>query len=252
MDPAATLPLNGVRVFEFGSNVAGPYAGWILARLGAEVIKIERPGGDDARSWGPPFWNGASTMFETVLGWMTLHVTGFQATGEVPTRRGTEARGVVPYQGYRCADGWLTIAASNDRLFAHLAGAVGHPEWTEDERFRTNPRRVEHHDELDALLEAVLSTSPRAVWREKLEAAGVPSSPIQSVDEVLEHRQTTATGMLPDTGIGEMNLPGLPLSLDGQRPPLRSLAPELKNADRHEVESRAAPRGRPDETDASS
>src|ERR1041385_8148990 len=60
------LPLSGVRVFEFGSNLAGPYAGWILAQMGAEGIKIERPEGDDARGWGPPFWNGAATLFQTV------------------------------------------------------------------------------------------------------------------------------------------------------------------------------------------
>ncbi len=376
MESATTLPLTGIRMFEFGSNVAGPYAGWILAQLGAEVIKIERPEGDDARSWGPPFWNGASTifhainfnkqslcvdlkdpvaaaelrrriveeadvvlqnqrpgamvklgfsaeeltaasprliycnlhafgakgplrgrpgydtlmqafggimsvtgeegrppvrtavsvadsgtgmwcvigilsalyrrtltaqggivdasLFETVLGWMTLHITGFQASGEVPTRCGTAARGIVPYQGYRCADGWLIIAASNDRLFARLAKAVGRPEWAEDERFRTNPQRVKLRDEFGTLIEDILSTAPRAVWQRKFEAAGVPSSPLQSVDEVLVHPQTQAVGMLQDTGIGGMSLLGLPFSLDGQRPPLRNLSPELNNAQGHE------------------
>lgn len=48
-------PLNGIKVIEFGQNFAGPYCGQILAFLGAEVLKVERPGGDDARRWGPPF-----------------------------------------------------------------------------------------------------------------------------------------------------------------------------------------------------
>jgi crotonobetainyl-CoA:carnitine CoA-transferase CaiB-like acyl-CoA transferase len=48
-------PLSGIKVIEFGQNLAGPYCGQILAFLGAEVIKIERPEGDDARRWGPPF-----------------------------------------------------------------------------------------------------------------------------------------------------------------------------------------------------
>lgn len=47
--------LAGIKVIEFGQNLAGPYAGQILAFLGAEVVKIERPEGDDARGWGPPF-----------------------------------------------------------------------------------------------------------------------------------------------------------------------------------------------------
>src|ERR1700755_1258073 len=57
----STKPLSGIKVVEFGQNLAGPYAGQILAFLGAEVVKIERPEGDDARQWGPPFVEGAAT-----------------------------------------------------------------------------------------------------------------------------------------------------------------------------------------------
>ena len=59
--------LEGIRVFEIGSSVAGPYGAWILAQLGAEVIKVERPdAGDDARHWGPPFWHGAAAYFQSL------------------------------------------------------------------------------------------------------------------------------------------------------------------------------------------
>ena len=59
------LPLTGVKVVEFANNIAGPYAGYILAMLGADVLKIERPeGGDDARAWGPPFWKDTSATFQ--------------------------------------------------------------------------------------------------------------------------------------------------------------------------------------------
>ena len=52
-------PLEGIRVLELARILAGPWAGQLLADLGAEVIKVERPGsGDDTRSWGPPFVTG--------------------------------------------------------------------------------------------------------------------------------------------------------------------------------------------------
>jgi crotonobetainyl-CoA:carnitine CoA-transferase CaiB-like acyl-CoA transferase len=61
------LPLSEVKVIEIGLNLAGPLAGEILAGLGADVIKVERPeGGDDARGWGPPFVHGASMSFHSM------------------------------------------------------------------------------------------------------------------------------------------------------------------------------------------
>lgn len=60
----SSKPLRGYCVVEVGNSVAGPYAGLILAELGADVIKVESPdGGDFARGWGPPFWDGAAPHF---------------------------------------------------------------------------------------------------------------------------------------------------------------------------------------------
>jgi crotonobetainyl-CoA:carnitine CoA-transferase CaiB-like acyl-CoA transferase len=60
------MMLDGVRVIEIGQALAGPMAGEILAHLGADVIKVERPEGDDARKWGPPFHKGVSPGFLAV------------------------------------------------------------------------------------------------------------------------------------------------------------------------------------------
>lgn len=64
--PKAALPLAGLCVFEFGHSVAAPFAGQILGDMGAEVIKVEKPAGDDARRWGPPFWEGESATFQAL------------------------------------------------------------------------------------------------------------------------------------------------------------------------------------------
>ncbi|XP_019617511.1 PREDICTED: succinate--hydroxymethylglutarate CoA-transferase-like [Branchiostoma belcheri] len=64
---AADLPLSGIRVLDLTRVLAGPFATMILGDLGAEVIKVERPGtGDDTRTWGPPFCGTESAYFLSV------------------------------------------------------------------------------------------------------------------------------------------------------------------------------------------
>ncbi len=61
------LPLRGIRVVDVTTSLAGPYCTEVLAAFGADVVKIEPPGvGDEARTWGPPFWGSESTIFLTV------------------------------------------------------------------------------------------------------------------------------------------------------------------------------------------
>jgi crotonobetainyl-CoA:carnitine CoA-transferase CaiB-like acyl-CoA transferase len=59
--------LSGIRVVDLTTSIAGPYAAMLLADMGADVVKIERPGaGDDSRAWGPPFLDGESLWFLSV------------------------------------------------------------------------------------------------------------------------------------------------------------------------------------------
>ena len=62
----ASFPLEGIKVVEIAQALAGPFAGEILAHMGADVVKVERPEGDEARGWGPPFTLGGGPTFHAV------------------------------------------------------------------------------------------------------------------------------------------------------------------------------------------
>jgi crotonobetainyl-CoA:carnitine CoA-transferase CaiB-like acyl-CoA transferase len=168
-----------------------------------------------------------TSLYETAINWVGLHVATHFASGKTPIRMGSENAGIAPYKAFEAEDGWLVIAAGNDGLFLRLAEALGRPEWTADPDFRTNADRVRNRARLNALISVVVAGAARGTWLAKLDAAGVPCAPVLSIDQVVAQPQTRAVGMLQEVPGGAFPLVGLPLSFDGVRPPLRSPAPAL-------------------------
>ena len=362
-------PLAGMVVVEFGHSVAAPYAGQILSDLGAEVVKVEKPEGDDARKWGPPFLDGVAatfqalnrnkrsvvarlrdpeersriiayivaradvvlqnlrpgqadamgvgaeallklkpelvycnmgafgakgplarhpgydplmqafggimsvlgepgrpsvrvgpsiidagtamwaalgivsallrrrdtgrggvvdvSLFETAVGWMTMHAAQYAASGQLPRKAGSGQVGIVPYRAYQTADGEVVVAAGNDKLFRQFSAAIGHPQWGDDPRFAANPDRVKNADALYALIEPEMLRYETAHWMALLEEAGVPCAPVQTVQQMLEHEQTQALDIVQPVPGSSTPLIGLPISFDGLRSQPRSAAPAL-------------------------
>ena len=99
------------------------------------------------------------------------------------------------------------------------------PGLAEDPRFRTNSDRVVNRRALITILSDLFATEPIAAWAKRLDAAGIPNGPIQTIDQVVADAQTTALGIIQRWG--SISLVGLPLSFDGARPPLAKLAPRL-------------------------
>ena len=362
-------PLAGIKVVEFGQNLAGPYAGQILAFLGAEVVKVERPEGDDARKWGPPFVEGDGTgfialnrgkksitcdladksqrealvarigaadvfvhnlradvpkkfgidgptltkmfprliyadlgafghkgpwnerpgyepiiqavaglislngdpsgpearigvsiidlstgmwtaigilaaiaqraatgkgslvntsLFESGLMWASNHVAQYSVTGKMPPRQGTGHPTLTPYQAFECSDGPLMICPGNDRLWRKFAEVLGHPEWPDEPRFRTNVDRAQRRDELLGMIMDIMKKQSRAYWSAKLDALGVPNGPLNSVPQVLDLAQVDALGMFARPYAGSPALfHGLPVSFDGERAGGNEKAPRI-------------------------
>jgi crotonobetainyl-CoA:carnitine CoA-transferase CaiB-like acyl-CoA transferase len=168
-----------------------------------------------------------TALYETAISWMNYHIASYHATGVLPKPQGSGVQGMSPYQAYECTDGYLVIAAPNDKLFNLLKGVMGSPEWADEERFSTNPKRYENKAALNELMTAIVSQHPRVFWQHKLDDVGIPNAPIQSVDEVLDDPQTQSLGIVQESVENAMKLVGLPMKFDGKRPPLRNEAPEL-------------------------
>jgi hypothetical protein len=168
-----------------------------------------------------------TSLFETSLSWMQSHIAAYMATGNVPSKRGTELPTLAPYKIFKAADDYLMIAAGNDNIFERLAIALNCPQWLKDIRFMTNPERVQNRELVNSSIEDVIKTKPRDEWEAILRSAGVPCAPLQTLDQVIDHPQTKALGILQTTADGSMSLLGLPISFDGVRPPLRKNPPGL-------------------------
>lgn len=170
------------------------------------------------------------SLFETALAWMALSLGTHAAGGKKAGRLGSGIGFIAPSRAYMTADGYLMVSCANDHLFGKLCGALGRPDWATDARFATNSARLQHRAALDALLESRLAQHPRAVWQERLLALGVPSAPVQEVEEVFQCEQVRALAILQSPAEDEMPVIGLPLSFDGERPPPLSPAGDLGQA----------------------
>ena len=363
-------PLAGVTVVELGHSVAAPYAGLILADLGARVIKVENPkSGDYARGWGPPFWKEtasvfhslnrgkegitvdfgdphdcenlrslildeadaviqnlrpgilekfgltaealradkssliwcdigafgakgplaskpgydplaqastgimsvtgeggrppvrvgvslvdmgsgmwsvigmlaalvarnkdghgrsvATSLYETGLAWMTVPLAGYAASGEVRKPYGSGTAEIAPYQAFEASDGWLMIAAGNDNLFRKLCGALNLEALASDPDFATNAARVVNRERLIPQIQSAVRGYSADALGEILDKAGVPNAPLLTTDQVARHPQTRALDMTVRCSDDDIELVGIPLTFDGERPRVRTAAPVL-------------------------
>ena len=125
---------------------------------------------------------------------------------EVEVPRNALAQDLV----YETADGWMTAGAVSDSEWQGLARALGHPEWLEDERFKTPGGRVAYAKERLDQTAAVLRTRSTAEWMERLDAEQVPCAPILALGEIADHPQVSANGLIEESeqpGIGTIRQP---------------------------------------------
>ena len=371
-----TGPLAGVVIADFTRILAGPYCTMLLADLGATVIKVEGPGGDDSRTWVPPERDGVSTYYlavnrnkrsivldlkdpedlETAYGLLDradvfienfkpgglerfgldpqsvarrwpaivhasitgfgtasgdplpgydllaqalsgmmdvtgepdgqpqrsgvaifdvvtgLHAaigvlgalrerdasglgqhlelnllssalsglvnqpTGAVAAGNVPRRLGNDHPSLFPYGPFPAADRDLILCVGNDRQFTRLVQHLGRPDLAEDERFQTMKDRNQHREELRPELHTALASKTADAWFVELRAAGIPCSPILTVNEGVEFAAGLGLEPVVEVGDGEAAVPLIrnPISYS-RTPTVHRLAPPALDGDREWV-----------------
>ncbi len=177
-------------------------------------------------------------MLDCQLAILENALARYAATGEVPEPLGARHPSITPFDAFRTKDGYIVVAAGNDRLFAGLCESIGRRELADNPLFGTNELRTQHAAALKDELESALAAKTCAEWLAVLEAAGIPCGPINTIAEVLDSAQLAARNMIvtvEDPKAGTLTVAGNPIKMSGfPDPPTREAAPDL-DADRARI-----------------
>ena len=171
-----------------------------------------------------------TSLMEASLQQTYWHAAIFFATGVSPQPTGSAHVLTAPYQAFRAKDGWINIGGANKNNWESMTVALGHPEWKDDPRFRTNEDRMANLPALVEAMNAVLGTRTRAEWLALLDAEGVPAGPVHNIGEALSHPQVLARGMVVEVEHpvnGRYKALGCPIHLSATPTEVKRPAPLL-------------------------
>ena len=147
-----------------------------------------------------------------------------------PEPLGSAHRMFAPYQAIRCADGYVTLGAANDRLFEALCRLLNHPEWIQDPRYANDTLRVRNRGALVEQIEAITIHESREHWLARFDAAGIPCGPINTYPEAFADPHVRAREMVVEMDhptFGRMKTLGAPVKMSETPPVVRGRAPLL-------------------------
>jgi len=171
------------------------------------------------------------SLLETAVTLLNYHAEGYLLTGAIPKALGSSHPSLSPYRTFKCRDGqWIFIAGANDRFWQRLAPALGLGHMVEDARFAKNIERVKHRRELESALEAAIGKQDREPLLKILEDAGVPATPVNNVEQVMQDPQTAARQMVERVlhpKLGDIPVVGTPVKFSRMKAGVRRPAPLL-------------------------
>jgi len=166
-------------------------------------------------------------LLDTQVAMLANLGANYLTTGVAPGRMGNAHQNIVPYQVFEVADGHMILAVGNDTQFVKFCEVAGAPELAQDARYARNAGRVRERATLVPILAALMKRRTRADWLAALEAAKVPSGPINDLADVFHDPQVLARGMtvrIPHPLTDELTLVASPMKFSAtpvqyRRPP---------------------------------
>ncbi len=191
------------------------------------------------------------SMFDVAIQLLEAKFVDYTVTGKVAQRTGNRYPYVTPFDTFTTADGYILIICAGDHTFKGLCNAMGQPELADDDRFANFFARNDNEPALKKIIEEWTRQHATQTIMEKLNAGGVPASPVNDVKQLIEHPHTKARGMIVDIdqpGAGIIQIFGPALKAINSLIAVRGPAPALGADNRLILESVLGKS--PQETDA--
>ncbi|HET7658721.1 MAG TPA: CaiB/BaiF CoA-transferase family protein [Bacillales bacterium] len=153
-------------------------------------------------------------LFDAQVSALVNVASNFLVSGEIPGLLGNQHPNIVPYQTFETADGEMVIAIGNDSQFRRFCKAIEYDELANDQRFETNPKRLENRNVLIEMIQEVMKTRTSKQWMAALNEIEIPCGPIQNLADLFQEEQIKAREMLVDIDhptAGKIPLVGSPL-----------------------------------------
>jgi len=155
-------------------------------------------------------------MLDCMVALLENALVRYQVDGKPPTPIGNRHPTITPFQVFKAKDDYFVLPIGNDNLWIKFCNAIGREELINDSKFATNGDRTENLEILIPLLENIFLTRTASQWIELFEDTGIPCSPINTIDKVMNDEQVLARNMIvevEDDRAGTTKIAGNPIKM---------------------------------------
>jgi len=170
------------------------------------------------------------SLLDTSFSLLLYHVTNYFATGETPEPMGTKHPNLVPYQAFETDDSYLVVGVVSESLWPKFCRAIDREDLIDDDRFATFADRAANRSKLDHLLDDLFAGRSTEEWVAMLDAAGVPCTPVNDLDDIVDDPHIRARNMVDEVehpDYGTFKLPGVPVQFANTDADVRMPPPGL-------------------------